>query len=288
MHLILLIRAMFISLLMQSGNTFIACKSNKSAFVPISEKPTLPLAIYQLVSDFQMVLDHFNIAGFFCGGTLLGAVRHGGMIPWDDDADCYVLEDDFERLIDLLPIFSNLGYTFNQFTKGWNGLQIRCREGYLDIFMLCLHGRLYKPRSTWMKLALTKNQIFPLKKIFFGSVKINAPRDIQSCLDQDVGPNWEKIAIKYHHINWRDVPSQKDQKPNNSSHGFLPAGPFGPLIDNKQKILAPLVIDEVTKQELVSIKKAMQAVPEPGLKGLYRKIKNFLWEIIECWVFVEP
>ena len=50
----------------------------------------------ELLQDFVSVCGQLNLRYFMVQGTLLGAVRHGGFIPWDDDIDVGMLREDYE------------------------------------------------------------------------------------------------------------------------------------------------------------------------------------------------
>ena len=51
-----------------------------------------------LVNDLKRVCDKNGIRFMLAYGTLIGAVRHKGFIPWDDDFDVWICREEFEKL----------------------------------------------------------------------------------------------------------------------------------------------------------------------------------------------
>lgn len=57
----------------------------------------LQMEMMDLLIEFDRLCKKHKITYFLSGGTLLGAVRHQGFIPWDDDLDVEMLRDEYER-----------------------------------------------------------------------------------------------------------------------------------------------------------------------------------------------
>lgn len=66
--------------------------------IGLDELKRLQLQILDEVVEF---CNRHQIKYFLLGGTLLGAVRHQGYIPWDDDIDIGMLREDYERFLEL-------------------------------------------------------------------------------------------------------------------------------------------------------------------------------------------
>lgn len=77
------------------------------------------LRIQSIEKEMLLAIDEvckkLNICYFSVGGTTLGAVRHNGFIPWDDDIDIGMLRDDYDIFIEKAPDIIDKKYSVQNF-----------------------------------------------------------------------------------------------------------------------------------------------------------------------------
>ena len=61
------------------------------------------MKMLRILEFVDRVCRKHGIRYWLSSGTLLGAARHGGFIPWDDDLDIEMLYRDYKRLMEVLP-----------------------------------------------------------------------------------------------------------------------------------------------------------------------------------------
>lgn len=81
----------------------------------------LQLALLDMLKIIDEICKDNDIQYSLACGTALGAIRHQGFIPWDDDLDIMFLREDYERFLYVSePLLKDRGYTLQkEFTDSW-------------------------------------------------------------------------------------------------------------------------------------------------------------------------
>ena len=90
-----------------------------------SELRSYQLYLLQMLKDFDKICKEIGVKYWLASGTLLGAMRHGGFIPWDDDIDVEMMKEDYNKLIKffketdkyVIQTHENDHYYFQTFAK---------------------------------------------------------------------------------------------------------------------------------------------------------------------------
>lgn len=94
------------------------------------------LIMLNILVEVDKICKRYNIPYWIDYGTLLGAVRHKGFIPWDDDLDISVLKKDYKRLSDALKkeLPDHLAYQDwkNERRLTFKVIKVRDRNSYYD------------------------------------------------------------------------------------------------------------------------------------------------------------
>ena len=88
-------------------------------FVDAKRKEIWAISI-DLLFHFDEICKRHNLRYWLAYGTLLGAIRHNGFVPWDDDIDVCMLREDYEKLMSLSDEFKNPYFLQTPYTdKGY-------------------------------------------------------------------------------------------------------------------------------------------------------------------------
>ncbi len=101
-------------------------ETEKYERLSVEELKKIQLGILEYVADY---CEKNNIRYWLDGGTLLGAVRHKGYIPWDDDIDLGMLREDYDK------------FTLNFNTDNHTEFEVHCVENDPDFFLP--HAKVY-------------------------------------------------------------------------------------------------------------------------------------------------
>ncbi|MFB7665924.1 LicD family protein [Kitasatospora sp. NPDC056138] len=207
-------------------------------------------SLYRTYAILDEVLREHEIPYFMTGGTLLGAIRHGGVIPWDDDGDLGVSEADFPRVRqEVLPvlarrgIFSSFGRMGNLKIFSGDGRRLRSegnigrpRYPIVDIFP----WRSFEDRAAFSSPACRERwsaQWFPAADLDglvdhpFGPIRLPAPPEA-ACrvyLARTYGEDWQRRAeVGYDHVTSQKIKPVSfeivDPAPALPSAGYLDVG----------------------------------------------------------------
>ena len=104
---------------MQLDNEFFK-EEERCGFTVSADMKKVWAAQLDLLERFQEVCHRHGLRFFASGGTLLGAIRHKGYIPWDEDIDIMMMREDYEKLLAIAPQEFTAPYFFQ---TAWNDKQ---------------------------------------------------------------------------------------------------------------------------------------------------------------------
>lgn len=202
-----------------------------------------------LLNELLNVCKKHDLKIYASGGTLLGAIRHKGYIPWDDDIDLIMMRDDYDKLFKIGAEEFKYPYFFqNEETDpGSSHKHIQIRNSSTTGTMLCDKGKFEFNEGIFVDIFPLDNYISDIEK---------AEKQKKDC---------EKKLKKIQNLNKLSYRFDKDDK---SFKGII------------RKILHPFANPIIRKLELT--KKEMRKYTKLCTRFNDREtefVKQFMWSL---------
>ena len=197
--------------------------------------PDAVTRLYKMLHIVNMLFEKNNIPYWMDGGTVLGAVRHNGIIPWDDDADIQVMKKYYQNILDMESEFNSHNLIL---MKTWFGFKVFFKDGknidgyewkypFVDIFIMeekngIIQYESSTARANWSNCYYEADDINNLQDYNFGNFYLKGvnERATKQYLDRCYGDDWQTHAYEqYDHENERPIEqikvelTQEDREP---------------------------------------------------------------------------
>ena len=149
----------------------------------------LQLANLQMLKELDYVCKKNNLNYWLEFGTLIGAVRHKGFIPWDDDIDIGMPREDYERLVEIFNSTTRNRDIYAEYTDPIIRIKFKKSECiYIDLFPYDKYGSLLDDKDAIKK----SNKLKKIRK----SIKQKCKKhDLRYFLNMISKVNKEKVLV---------------------------------------------------------------------------------------------
>lgn len=155
--------------------------------------------LYRIMAQTDKTLSVHNIPYSISCGTLLGAVRNRGLIPWDNDIDLVIAEKDQEKIISLKSVFNEDCIDVVYKDHIWRLESKNLKGVYIDLFPYSEvspgkfdHTTEYN-RSRFSKEYIFYDELHPIKREYrFGPLLLPGPAQGIKFIERMYGKNWMK------------------------------------------------------------------------------------------------
>lgn len=146
-----------------------------------------------------------DIPYWICGGALIGAIRHQGFIPHDDDIDLECFQEDLPRISELFPLDPPLFTRFVEHSSVWEGHPVATLQFFQGLLEVDVFPRPSPPLPTGERYFPSQEEVFPRTRYKFHNIQVWGPNrnNCTTYLDRCYGKDWRDTVCVYNHdYNW--------------------------------------------------------------------------------------